>query len=110
MRRLVLSLAVAVVFMELNASAAQSTACNGDKQFPGAYLRWLEIAKPVFQQKHLNLEKYNIVFLDLPDSMTVLLRSTDATCEGFGSTGSRPDFEVAISKKDFKVMHSEYVR
>jgi hypothetical protein len=56
------------------------------------------------------LDKYNIVIYNIPESVTVLLRSTDATCKGRGSTGSRPDFEVEISKKDMKIMHYNFER
>ncbi|MGD0345801.1 MAG: hypothetical protein ABSA85_03540 [Terracidiphilus sp.] len=85
-------------------SAADRCSETDKVRMPGAYLKWIEIAEPIFRQKHLNLEKYNIVIDDDKDSIIVELRSTDATCEGFGSTGSRPDFAVEIRKSDEKIL------
>ncbi|HEY1208220.1 MAG TPA: hypothetical protein VGE85_02520 [Terracidiphilus sp.] len=110
MRKLLLAAIIAMPMLGTCAAYSENGKCNDETQFPGAYLKWVKIAEPVFQKEHLNLDKYNIVIFDEPDSITVLLRSTDATCEGMGSTGSRPDFAVEISKKDKKIMNYNYQR
>ncbi|MFZ1086571.1 MAG: hypothetical protein WAN35_16530 [Terracidiphilus sp.] len=110
MRKLLSVAIIAIPMLSMCVAYAEKGRCNDATQIPGTYLKWIKIAEPVFQKNHLNLDNYNIVIYDEPDFITVLLRSTDATCEGFGSTGSHPDFEVQISKKDKKIMHFNYER
>jgi hypothetical protein len=110
MRQLFLAMIIAIPALGWGATGAESNQCAGGAQFPGKYLKWVKIAEPVFQKQHLNLNKYNIVIFDDPESVTVLFRSTDTTCEGKGSTGTRPDFEVQISKKEMRILHYNYER
>jgi hypothetical protein len=108
MNKLLLAAIIAMPMLGMSAAYAEKSKCNDATQLPGTYLKWVKIAEPLFQHEHLNLDKYNIVIIDMPESITVLLRSTDATCNGKGSTGSRPDFGVEINKKDKKIIHYSY--
>jgi hypothetical protein len=110
MRQLILATMMTMPVLGWGAAGAKSNQCTGGTQFPGTYLKWVKIAEPIFQKQHLNLENYNIAIFDDPESVTVLLMSTDDTCEGRGSTGTRPDFEVKISKKDMRIVHYNYER
>jgi hypothetical protein len=112
MRTLLVSLILAAPVCGLGTTAPGPDRCSEiDKtRIPGTYLKWIEVAEPVFQQKRLNLDRYNIVIYDKSETVVVSLRATDATCEGKGSTGSIPDFEVEIRKSDRKIVHSNFVK
>jgi hypothetical protein len=107
-----LTLAVMVVISVLGQSAllAQSGPPKVVAEFSGASLKWIHAAEPEFQQQKLNLDKYIVSVVEEHDSVTVGLRSYDAVEGTRGSSGSYPGFEVEISKKDLKVVRSNYVR
>lgn len=79
-------------------------------EFTGASLKWVHAAEPEFQKRGLNLDKYTIRVVDQDDSVIVMLQASDSSEGARGSSGSAPGYEVEISKKDRKVMRSNYVR
>ena len=89
---------------------AQSNPPKVLAEFPGTALKWIHAAEPVLQEKKLDLDKYTISLLEQGDSVTVILKSGDSVQGARGSTGKYPGFEVEISKKDLKVLRSNYVR
>ncbi len=95
-------------------TASRGSLCDSADRLPGKYLKWIIVAEPVFRRNHLKLDRYNIKVEEETDSGTgkeaivVLLIATDAACEGFGSTGSVPDFEVVIDKKSGNVLRFNY--
>ena len=101
---------IAVLSLGWSVTMAQSNPPKVLAEFPGAYLKWIHAAEPVLQDKKLDLDKYTISLLEQADSVTVILKSGDSTPGARGSTGTNPSFEVEISKKDLKVLRSNYVR
>jgi hypothetical protein len=101
---------LAVLSLGWTAMMAQSNPPKVLAEFPGATLKWIRAAEPVLQEKKLDLDKYTVSLLEEADSVTVILKSEDSTPAGRGSTGKSPGFEVEISKKDLKVLRSNYVR
>ena len=89
---------------------AQSNPPKVLAEFPGASLKWVDAAEPVLQEKKLDLDKYTISVLEQADSVTVILKSEGSASGGRGNTGKNPGFEVEISKKDLKVLRSNYIR
>jgi len=89
---------------------AQSNTPKMMAEFPGASLKWVRAAEPEFQQKKLDLDKYTVLVVEREDSVTVILKSTDSVEGSRGSTGKYPGYEVEISKKDLKILRSNYVR
>ena len=79
-------------------------------EFPGTSLKWIHAAEPILQERKLDLDKYTISLLEETNSVTVILKSIDSAPGSRGSTGKKPSFEVEISKKDLKVLRSNYVR
>jgi hypothetical protein len=79
-------------------------------KFTGASLKWIHAAEPEFQRRKLELDKYIVSVVEQDASVIVLLRSQDSIEGSFGSTGKYPGYEVEISKKDLKVVRSNYVR
>jgi hypothetical protein len=94
----------------------KSSLCDSADRLPGKYLKWIIIAEPVFRHNHLDLNRYNIMVEEVKDQETgkdaiaIGLIATDETCEGRGSTGSVPNFEVRIDKNNGKVLGSYYER
>ncbi len=79
-------------------------------QFPGACLKWIHAAEADFESKHLDLDHYTVSVLEQNDSVIVSLSSSDAVENARGSTGSFPGYMVEISKKDSRIVRSNYIR
>jgi len=101
---------IVIISLGLSTTMAQSNSPKVLAEFPGTSLKWIHAAEPVLQEKKLDLDKYNITLLEQADSVTVILKSADSAPGDRGSTGKNPGFEVEISKKDLKVLRSNYVR
>jgi hypothetical protein len=101
---------IAVLSLGWSVTMAQSNPPKVLAEFPGTSLKWIHAAEPVLQEKKIDLDKYTISLLEQADSVTVILKSGDSAPGGRGSTGKDPGFEVEISKKDLKVLRSNYVR
>jgi len=80
------------------------------EQLRGSSLKWIHAAEPEFAKRKLDLDKY-IIFVGVGvDSVVVTLSPPDFVEGMFGSSGSYPTFEVEISKKDMKVLRSNFIR
>jgi hypothetical protein len=110
MRKLLWVMTVPVLTFAVGGMMAQSRPLKVVAQFPGASLKWIHIAEPEFQQKHLDLDNYIVTVVEHEDSMGVMLTSRDSKEETRGSSGTFPNFAVEISKKDMKVIRSSYDR
>jgi hypothetical protein len=103
----------AVVMMAIlgwSESASRSQSGKLQAQFPGACLKWVHAAESDFESKHLDLNHYTISILEQKDSVIVSLSSSDAVENARGSTGSFPGYMVEISKKDSRIIRSNYIR
>ncbi len=101
---------IAVLSLGWSVTMAQSNPPKVLAEFPGTSLKWIHAAEPILQDKKLDLDKYTISLLEQADSVTVILKSEDSAPGGRGNTGKNPSFEVEISKKDLKVLRSNYIR
>lgn len=112
MKRFVLAMIVVASILVWNASMAESNPPRVMAEFPGSSLKWVRIAEPEFEQRKLDLDNYTITVVEEDDSVAVILRSPETVgVPGLrGSTGKFPGFAVEISKKDRKVIRSNYVR
>jgi hypothetical protein len=110
LKRLTLAVMVMISVLGQSTLMAQSGPPTVVAEFSGASLKWIHVAEPEFQRQKLNLDKYIVSVVEERDSVTVDLRSYDAVRGAMGSSGSYPGFEVEISKKDMKVVRSNYVR
>jgi hypothetical protein len=110
MRRLVSVAVIVISILGWSALMAQSNHPKVKAEFPGAALKWIHAAEPEFQRRRLDLDKYTVSVIEQSDSVTVSLTSPDAAEGTRGSVGSYPGYEVEISKKDLKVMNSNYIR
>lgn len=111
MRKLVAAMIAVAAFLVWSRTA-QTNPPKVIAEFPGVSLKWVRIAEPEFERRNLDLDNYIITFLEEGDSIVVLLRSPETVgVPGLrGSTGRFPGHEVEISKKDRKVVRSNYVR
>jgi hypothetical protein len=91
-------------------SMGQSYPLKKIAKFPGASLKWIRLAEPEFERHKLDLDKYNVEVIEESDSITVFLSSTDAPEGSRGSGGKYPGYQVEFSKKDMKILHSNYTR
>lgn len=89
---------------------AQSNPPKLIAEFSGASLKWIHAAEPEFQRRSLDLDKYIVSVAERDDSVLVTLSAPDIVEGTRGSSGSYPSFVVEISKKDLKVVRSNYVR
>jgi hypothetical protein len=110
MRKLLWVMMVAVLTFVAGGMMAQSRPLKVVAQFPGSSLKWIHIAEAEFQQKQLDLDNYTVTVVEHEESMDVILRSHDSKEETRGSSGTFPGYEVEISKKDMKVVGSNYSR
>jgi hypothetical protein len=110
MKRFVLAIMVVIAVLGWGSLRAQSNPPKVMAEFAGASLKWIRAAEPEFQRRKLDLDKYTVSVVEQKDSVTVGLRSPDAVQGAMGSSGSYPGYEVEISKKDMKVVRSNYVR
>ena len=79
-------------------------------ELPGASLKWIHAAQPEFEREKLDVNRYFITVTEEDNSMSVILNSARLSKETRGDPGPLPGFEVEISKKDMKVIRSNYIR
>ena len=79
-------------------------------ELPGSSLKWIHIAEGEFERRGLNLDKYRVSVVEDKDSVVVILTGLREPKGVRGSVGPDPGYEVEISKKDRKVLRSNYVR
>ncbi len=91
-------------------SMGQSYPLKRMAKFPGASLKWIRLAEPEFERHKLDLDNYNVEVIEEIDSITVFISSTDAPEGSRGSGGRYPGYQVEFSKKDKKILHSNYTR
>jgi hypothetical protein len=82
MRKLLWVLIAPVLTFVVGGIMAQSRPLEVVAQFPGSSLKWIHIAEPEFQQKHLDLDNYTVTVAEHEDSMVVMLTSSDSK-EGY---------------------------
>jgi hypothetical protein len=109
-RRYLFAMIAVLSIQGWNTAMAQSNPLRVVAEFPGSYMKWIRAAEPEFQRKQLDLDNYNISVVDQESSVVIVLTSSDASKEGRGITGTHPGYEVEVSKKDQKVVRSNYVR
>jgi hypothetical protein len=95
-------------FAGLSALPAQSGPAKTTVEFPGASLKWVHLAEPEFQRRHLNLDNHKVVIDEEGDSVAICLLSNDDIPGAKGSSGSHPDFTVEINRYDHKIIRSYY--
>jgi hypothetical protein len=101
---------VAISILGWRVLMAQSSPPKPLAEFPGISLKWVHAAEPEFQRKKFDLDHYIISVVEENDSVTVALTASDSVEGARGSSGSHPGFVVEISKKDLKVIRSNYIR
>lgn len=79
-------------------------------QFPGASLKWVNIAQPEFRNRGLDLDHYTVSIADDKDRVDVTLRSINGSKQARGSSATHPAFTVEIAKASRKVIRAYYVR
>ena len=81
-----------------------------EAELPGSTLKWIHIAEGEFDQKNLDLDRYRVSVVEEKNSVVVILSGLNEPKNVRGSLGPYPGYEVEISKKDRKVLRSNYVR
>ncbi len=110
MKRFVWVLVSVISILGAGELCAQSKPARLLAEFSGTSLKWIHAAEPEFQRRNLNLDRYIVTVTELDNSVMVTL-SPPNVVEGMrGSSGSYPTFVVEISKKDMKILRSNYVR
>jgi hypothetical protein len=110
MKSFVWATALVISILGSREPLAQSNYPRVIAEFEGASLKWIHVAEPELQRRHLNLDNYVVSIIEEDNSVTVSLLATDAVKGAKGSSGSYPAFAVEISKKDLKVVRSYYQR
>jgi hypothetical protein len=96
--------------LALTSLMAQSTRSKVIAEFRGSSLRWIHAAEPEFQRRNLDLDKYIVSVAEGDDSVMITLSPPDVVEGARRSSGSYPTFVVEVSKKDLKVVRSNYVK
>ena len=81
-----------------------------EAELPGSSLKWIHIAEAEFERRKLDLDKYRVFVVEKGDSVVVILTGLKVPKNVRGSVGPDPGYEVEISKKDMKVLRSNYAR
>jgi hypothetical protein len=89
---------------------AQSNTEKVVAQLPGHSLKWIEAAVPEFRRRNIDVSNYIVSVVDHPDTVIVALSSPDRPEGARGSVEKYPGYEVEISKRDMKILRSNYVR
>lgn len=101
---------VAMTLQSCSKSTAQSSSSEVVAEFPGYSLEWIEVAKPEFARRNLDLSNYTVLVVIHRDSVIVALTSIDQPEGARGNLGTHPGYEVEISKNKMKILRSSYVR
>ncbi len=81
-----------------------------EAELPGSSLKWIHIAEGEFERKKLDLDRYKVSVVEERDAVVVILSGLNEPKNVRGSLGPDPGYEVEISKKDRKILRSNYVR
>jgi hypothetical protein len=111
MAKVILYLMVVLSVARLGTVMVESTPSKVLAEFPGSSLKWIRVAEPVFIRESLDLDKYTIGVIDYGEtvvvSVTILRNDVELRR---GHPPAPPGYEVEISKKDMKVVRSNYIR
>ena len=110
MKRLALAIMFVVTTLGWRALMAQSDPPRVTAEFPGASLKWIHVAEAEFQRQKLDMDKYTVSVAEQSASVTVSVTSLDSVAGARGSTGTYPGYMVEISKKNLKIVGSNYIR
>jgi hypothetical protein len=110
MKRLAFAILVLTPILWWNTLMAQSNPPRVSVEFPGASLKWIHVAEAEFQRQKLDVDKYAISVVEQSESVVVGLTSLDSVLGARGSSGTYPGYVVEISKRDLKIMRSNYLR
>jgi hypothetical protein len=110
MKKVTLIILMVASILGWSALIAQSVPSKMTAELPGASLKWIHIAEAEFERKKLDVDKYTISVIEETNSVTVGLSSFDSVPGTRGSSGTYPGYLVEISKKDLKILRSNYVR
>ena len=90
MKTILVALLLILSVSEWSAATVQSGSLEVLAEFPGASLKWLHIAEPVFEREKLDIDKYTISIIDEGDSVTVILRASGLSENVKGSLSWKP--------------------
>jgi hypothetical protein len=110
MKRLALAIMVVASIPGWSALMAQLDPPRVTAEFPGASLKRIHVAEAEFQRQKLDLDKYTVSVAEQSESVIVGLTSLDNVAGARGSTGTHPGYVVEISRKDLKIVRSNYIR
>ena len=110
MKGILVTTMVVISTLGWSAAMVRSNSLKVLAEFPGSSLKWIRVAEPEFEREKLDLNKYTISVVDEGDSVAVMLRAADIPKGARGNTAGYPGYEVEISKKDLKVLQSNYTR
>jgi hypothetical protein len=79
-------------------------------EMPGSSLKWIHIAEVEFRREGLDLDKYRVSVIEEKNSVVVILTGLKSPKGVRGSMSPDPGYEVEISKRELKILHSNYVR
>ena len=105
-----LSLAIACMTLLLTPLAGQKMSPTPVAKLPGSSLRWIHIAEVEFAKEKLNPDRYTVVVFEDQETVTVVLDSSNGDYHIRGDAGPYPGYEVEISKRDSKIVRSNYIR
>ncbi len=106
----VIVILTAIVVGSILCSAQSESPVKTVAKFSGTALKWIQIAQPEFERERLDVSRYNVVVDESADEVYVMLISPDSKPSYRGSSGTYPNFEVTISKKDGKVVNASFAR
>jgi hypothetical protein len=111
-RWILASAIIVIAITTLSAAMAKTSQLRIVAELPGSSLKWIHIAEGEFERKGLDLDKYTVLVVEEKSSVVVILRGLNAprSARGKGNEGPDPGYAVEISKKDLKVVRSNYVR
>jgi hypothetical protein len=110
MRTTLFIMMIAILTSQWDSSTQPALPLKVMAELPGASLKWIRAAQPEIEREKLDVNKYFITVTEEDDSVSVILNSSRLSKETRGDPGPLPGFEVEISKKDMRVIKSNYIR
>ncbi len=115
MRRILAPAMLVIAIITSGVATAKISRSRVVAEMPGSSLKWIHIAEGEFARKGLDLDRYRVSVVEEDDSVVVILTGLKSPknvrgSRVVGSVGPDPGYEVEISKKDLRVLRSNYVR
>jgi hypothetical protein len=103
-------LTIAILSGDSTMLASSNKAIKITATFPGSVLKCIFSAEKELEIKNIDVERYEVLILDTPDTVILILKEPGLPKDEKGNSGKLPGYEVEVRKSDYRIIRSNFVR